>query len=41
MPRMSYTIDERNPERQQLLAAEADESSVVVKFPDMWAIARR
>ena len=31
---MSYTIDERNPERQ-LLAAH------LVTFPDMWVIAQR
>jgi len=46
---MSYTIDERNPERQQLLARMVDElkrleenpTSMLVKFPDVWAIARR
>jgi len=58
---MSYTIDERNPERQQLLADllnpptreiesaalrrarehQEDSVLVLVKFPDMWMIARR
>jgi len=38
---MSHSLDERNPERRQLARLEDDGFSVMVKFPDMWVIAKR